>query len=172
MILARSLLDVATAAISKLAPERRRLPSESLVMLVEQRDEFFANLAADLKEGGFQVERAVSAAEATQRLRRESSDLILANCDLPDESGWLMVSKWCLTRTPRRVWLYRAWPAPFDQDWVDLTNIERILYHEDDVRALVDQVRHQLGFGIGSEQQGQGLAKLHASRLTDDAGAQ
>ena len=151
MSLPQALLSVATAVMEKLTPDRGSLPSRPLILFVEHRDEFFANLAAVLKAKGCQVERAASAAEATERLRGKSPDLILANCDLPDESAWLMVSKWCLTRVQKRVWLYQAWSAPFDQDWVDLTNVERLLYYRDDGRALADEVLHQLGRRIASE---------------------
>lgn len=168
MSLARSLLNAATAPIAKLIPNRGPLPSEPLVVVVEHRDEFFANLSAGLKSASLRVERAVSAAQATQRLRGKSPYLILANCDLPDESGWLMVSKWCLARTPNRVWLYQAWPAPFDQEWTDLANVERTLYHKDDPAALADEVLKQLGLGLGPERRrpcraakAQGIMETH-----------
>ena len=149
MILSRSLLGAASAAMARLTADRRILPNRSVVLVVEHRDEFFGSLASDLKSEGFRVERAANAAEAAHRLRDTIPDLILANCELPDESGWLMVSKWCLTRTPKRVWLYQAWPAAFDQDWVELTKVEQILYYGEAVRTLADQIREQLAFERG-----------------------
>lgn len=143
MILSRSLLGAASAAMARLTADRRILPNRSVVLVVEHRDDFFGSLASDLKSEGFRVERAASA-DSAHRLRGTIPDLILANCELPDESGWLMVSKWCLTRTPKRVWLYQAWPAAFDQDWVELTKVEQILYYGESVCTLADQIREQL----------------------------
>lgn len=149
MILSRSLLDTASAAMARLTADRRILPNRSVVLVVEHRDDFFGSLASDLKSEGFRVERAASAADTAHRLRDTIPDLILANCELPDESGWLMVSKWCLTKTPKRVWLYQAWPAAFDQDWVELTKVEQILYYGETVRTLADQIREQLALERG-----------------------
>jgi len=116
----------------------------SLILIVDVRDDFFAGLASVAASVGLRVQRATSAEQATQLLSEELLDLIIANCEQPDESGWLMASKWCLTRMPRRVWLYQAWPAAFDSHWIELTKVEQILYHEGDLLALAERVRSQL----------------------------
>lgn len=149
MLLSRSLLTKTGAAFVKLTSDHRRPRKVSTVLIVEHRDEFFAGLASVLASEGLCVKRAATADEATQNLCEGIPDLILANCELPDESGWLMASKWCLTRQPKRVWLYQAWPAVFDQDWVELTKVERILYYEGDLLGLAEQVRSQLAFERG-----------------------
>lgn len=140
MSLPQALLSAAAGVIARRTPDRGNLPAEPLILIVEHRDELFANVATALTAKGVQIARAASAAEATERLQSTSPDLTLANCDQPDESAWLMVSKWCLTRASKRVWLYQAWPAPFDQDWVDFTNVERLLYYRDDGRVLANEV--------------------------------
>lgn len=144
MLLSHFVLGSTSAATAKLTTDRTKPPKRSVILVVDNRDTFFTGLAQAVTPGGFQVVRATSADEATQRLRDTMPDLILANCELPDESGWLMVSKWCLTRNPKRVWLYQAWPAVFDHHWVELTKVEQILYHRDNVQALADQVRSHL----------------------------
>ncbi len=123
--------------------DQMKRPS-SVVLIVEHQNRFYEVLERILVSRGLQVERAASAGEARQRLQHVSPDLILANCELPDESGWLMVGKWCLTRMSRRVWLYQGWPGAFDQEWADFTKVERILYHKDEVHALANRVRSQL----------------------------
>ncbi|MBI2827213.1 MAG: response regulator [Planctomycetia bacterium] len=144
MIASRSLWKAASAAVAKWTADRRTPANPSMILVVENRDDFFVGLAQVVASMGVRVERAAGAAEATRRLQREEPDLILANCELPDESGWLMVSKWCLTRMPKRVWLYQARPAVFDHNWIELTKVERILYYGDDVLGLANQVRNKL----------------------------
>lgn len=131
--------------LSRLFPDaHRKLRNESRILIVDVRDDFFTGLASVFASEGLRVQRAVSASQATQQLRDDVPELIIANCEQPDESGWLMVSKWCLTTMPRRVWLYQAWPAAFDPSWIELTKVERIFYHEGDLLALASQTRSQL----------------------------
>lgn len=146
MISSWPLLGAAMTAMSKLTVNQGATALPAVILIVEHRDVFFASVAAELKSRGFQIKRAASAAEAGQRVRCNMPDLVLASCNLPDESGWLMVSKWCLSKAHLRVWLYQDWAAAFDDHWVEFTNVERILYHGDRVLALTDQVLHQLGY--------------------------
>lgn len=116
----------------------------SRILIVDVRDDFFTGLASVAESEGLHVQRAASSGQATEQLCNGTLDLIIANCEQPDESGWLMVSKWCLTRAPRRVWLYQAWPAAFDSHWIELTKVEQIVYHEGDLLTLAERVRTQL----------------------------
>lgn len=116
------------------------------LLIVEQRAEVFARLASDLTSRGFFVERAETAHEACAKFSRTAADLILANRELsPDESGWLLVSKWALGREGRRVWLYTAWPTAFDDNWAAFTKVEQLLYYGGDLWQLSDRVLKQLG---------------------------
>jgi hypothetical protein len=116
----------------------------SRILIVDVRDDFFASLASVAASVGLRIQRAASAGQATEQLSDGLPDLVIANCEQSDESGWLMASKWCLTRMPRRVWLYQAWPEAFDSHWIELTKVEQILYHEGDPLTLAEQVRNQL----------------------------
>lgn len=127
-----------------LSDAHKTVRNGSQILIVDVRDDYFASLESVAASVGLCVQRAASAGQATQQLNDRLPDLIIANCEQPDESGWLMVSKWCLTRTPRRVWLYQAWPAAFDSHWIELTKVEQILYHEGDPLTLAEQVRNQL----------------------------
>lgn len=115
-----------------------RLGFETLV--VEHRDEVFARIASDLRQMGARVTRAVSAAEAASLLATFSPDLVIANCELPDESGWLMVAKWQLTRRPRRVWMYASCPTGYDATWLGFTKVERIVYYRGDLWQLAELI--------------------------------
>lgn len=132
-----------------LTDAHKPIQNGSRILIVDVRDDFFAGLASVAASEGLRVQRAASAGQATKQLSDGLPELIIANCEQPDESGWLMVSKWCLTRMPRRVWLYQAWPAAFDSHWIALTKVEQILYHEGDLLTLAEQVRNQFASNRG-----------------------
>ena len=81
------------------------------VLVVEYRDEVFTRLAADMSGAGLRVERAVGAAAASRVCVRWPADLMVANVDLPDESGWLLTAKLRLATAMPRIWLYALRPS-------------------------------------------------------------
>lgn len=115
-----------------------------LGLVVEDRDDFFSGVANSLAAAHFGILRATSADAAHAHLEIHSPDLILANCELADESGWLMASKWRFGGTNRRVWLYQCSPAALDEDWRRFTKVEKLFYHEEDVACLAGQIARQL----------------------------
>lgn len=123
---------------STVRPPMLRIGSKTLV--VEHRDEVFSRIATDLSKMGVRVKRAVSAADAASMLAALSPQLVIANCELPDESGWLMVAKWQLTRQPRRVWMYASWPNAYDATWLGFTKVERLVYYRGDLWELTDLI--------------------------------
>ena len=84
------------------------------VLLVEHRDEVFARLAWDLADAGLQVRRVTCAAEASRECARFKPDVLAANVDLPDGSGWLLTAKQRLVSATPPIWLYAPWPSADD----------------------------------------------------------
>jgi hypothetical protein len=110
------------------------------VLLVDYRDEVFARVAADLQTQGVRTARAATAADASEYYFRSAVDLVIANRELPDGSGWLMASKWCLARRPPRVWLYTPWPSPTDPPWARLARVEQVIYYGGDLFRLASRL--------------------------------
>jgi hypothetical protein len=115
------------------------------LLIVENRDEVFARLAADFALCGFVIKRAETSREAYAQLASSGADVVLANREFSaDESGWLLVSKWALDHKNHRIWLYTAWPAAFDEHWRTFTKVEQLLYYGGDVWLLSELILAQL----------------------------
>jgi len=133
--------------LSRLLSTHNQRALRSVALVVEDRDDFFSGVANSLAAARFSILRATSANAAHEHLEVLSPDLIVVNCELTDESGWLMASKWCFGRRQRRVWLYQTSPATFDEDWLRFTKVEKIFYHEEDTSSLAGQIQRQLMAG-------------------------
>lgn len=123
---------------STVRPTMLRVGFKTLV--VEHRDEVFARIASDLSKMKARVARAVSATDAASMVASLSPDLVVANCELPDESGWLMVAKWQITRRPWRVWMYANYPNRYDAAWLGFSKVERIVYYRGDLWQLTELI--------------------------------
>jgi hypothetical protein len=100
--------------------------------LVEYRDEVFARLCADLAEAGLQVERVCFGHNVRQHFARHRPELVIANMDTPDESGWLLASKLRLGAPATRIWLYAPrCPSPADQHFARFLTVELVQYSGD-----------------------------------------
>lgn len=107
----------------------RRIKS---ILLVEYRDEVCARLSADLAEAGFRVERVCTAHGVRRHFARHRSELVIANMDTPDESGWLMASKLRLGSPATRISLYAPrFPSPVDQHFARFLAVELVHYPGD-----------------------------------------
>lgn len=133
--------------LSRLLSAHNRPALLPVGLVVEDRDDFFSGVASSLAAAHFSILRATSADAAHAYLESLSPDLIVVNCELTDESGWLMASKWCFGGRHRRVWLYQTSPAAFDEDWRRFTKVERMFYHEEDASSLASQMKRQLMVG-------------------------
>jgi CheY-like chemotaxis protein len=119
---------------------KRPCTAAGRVLVVEHRDEVFARLAADLGHLTGSITRATSSADASHQIGRGPVDLVLANVSPPDESAWLMVSKWRSRRSHVPIWLYSPWEAELDRHWREFTRIDGLIYYGGDVWRLSSQL--------------------------------
>ena len=121
-----------------------------LSLLVVEPKRGLQDLIVSELEGDSVLAHAVGTSrEATRFLSRWHAELVIANTELPDESAWLMVSKWRVGKDPKHVWLYAAEESGFDSHWAQFTRVEELIYHGDRFlelpRLLVDRLRKRLG---------------------------
>lgn len=114
------------------------------VLIVEFRDEVFADLKSVLEDHGCEVVRAVSGAEVAAQAKRLVPDLFLVNESMPDESGWLITRKLRLTRLYQPVWLYTARVPQVHADWKESSGVDEILVYGGGLSRLGLQVRGRL----------------------------
>lgn len=134
----RSEPETARVAVCAFPSKLRR------VLLVEHRDEVFARLAADLASIPLQVARALNASAASRRFARNPSDLMIANVDLPDESGWLLACKTRLVFPTARIWLYTAHPSALDRNRARYLGVARLIHYGGDLLRLGGKVLNRL----------------------------
>ena len=66
------------------------------VLVVEYRDTVYHRLASDLDHAGLRVMRVYCASEGIIQYSMFRPDLVIANVELPDQSGWLLTAKLCV----------------------------------------------------------------------------
>jgi len=106
------------------------------VLLVEHRDEVFARLAADLAEEGFRVIRSTTGSGAIRHHVEHPFTIVVANLDLPDQSGWLLAAKLRLVDPPAYLWLYDAHPSPHHGNMAEHLKIDELLAYGGDLLRL------------------------------------
>ena len=106
------------------------------ILLVEHRDEVFSRLATDLTAAGLQVSRAMYAADAMKELVHCAVDLLVANFDLPDSSGWLLTAKARLVSPTPRIWLYAPWPSPHEMAMAQFVGADGLIAYRGDICRL------------------------------------
>ncbi len=117
------------------------------VLLIEPRDEVFARVAGDLQSRGLRVFRAKSAAQASRRYARHPVDLLLVPPALPDESGWLFLSKLRLTAPGAKVWVYTAQASPAEVDLANFVRADELIEYGGDLWRLAQEVLDRLDDG-------------------------
>lgn len=110
-------------------------------VLVEHRDEVFARIATDLAEAGLRVIRAKSAIGALRRCARCEPSFVLANIDLPDQSGWLLTAKMRLVDPDVPVWLYQPHSSPYHAGTAKYLDVDEVLDYGGDLLGLSDTIR-------------------------------
>jgi DNA-binding response OmpR family regulator len=78
------------------------------VLLVEYRDDVFAQLADALANGGVRTMRVKYAAQAIRQYLEGSTDLILVGAEQPYESAWLLTAKLQLILPTARICVYMS----------------------------------------------------------------
>ncbi len=106
------------------------------ILLVEHDDEVYDRLATDLTAAGVQVTRARHAAGAMKECVRGSADLLVANFDLPDSSGWLLTAKLRLVSSTPHIWLYAPWPSLHDMAMAQFVGADGLFAYRGDVCRL------------------------------------
>lgn len=126
------------------APKEQPVESSRRVLVVEFRDEVFAELKSVFEEHGCEVARAASGASVAAQVKQFAPGLLLVNESMPDESGWLITCKLRLTRQRLPIWLYAVRkPHPF-ADWKESIGVDEILAYGGVVSRLRLRVRERL----------------------------
>lgn len=97
------------------------------VLVVEFRDEVFANLKTLLENHGCLVARAMSGAAVASLVKGFAPDLILVYESMPDESGGLITCKVRLTQQHQLVWLYAVQEPQVLTGGKDLPSVDDII---------------------------------------------
>ncbi len=114
------------------------------VLVVEYRDEVASRLVADLTALGMYVERAACATGVSRRCASLEPDLLLANVDLPDGSGWLLTAKLRLVSPTLPVWLYAASPSPNDVAFAEFVQSDDLIDYGGNVWKLSSEIASRL----------------------------
>lgn len=137
----KAVAEWETACMTTGSPVRRI----KSVLLVEYRDEVFARLSSDLAEAGLRVERVCTGHGVRRHLARHRPELVIANMDTPDESGWLMASKLRLGSPATRIWLYAPRsPSPADHHFARFLVVELVHYPGDLISLAANVLRRVL----------------------------
>jgi len=121
------------------------LENQTIVLLVEHRDEVFARVASDMAERGAIVERARSGADALRRHVPGLVDLLVINADLPDISGWLLSSKVRMTDPEVSIWIYSPRPTDDDVSMANFVLADELIEYDGDLWRLSSEVGDRLG---------------------------
>jgi len=114
--------------------------SRPTALLVDHRDEVFARIATDMAESGMRVVRAGSATEALKLCGRYEPTLVVANLDLPDQSGWLLAGKLRFVDRRIHVWLYQPQSSHYDHGIASCLNVDELLDYRGDLLGLSETI--------------------------------
>ena len=145
------------------AADERAASEPPIALLVEQRDEVFARLAADMVEAGMWVIRAESAAEALISCETYAPSVVVASVDLADQSGWLLAGKLRLLDPGIRVWLYRARSSSYDEDMAAYLYVDELLDYGGDLLGLSDAISELTANRRGLSSAGKNVRGLAAA---------
>lgn len=143
---AERFTDEALQSYGEPAGDRESLaePDRVRILLVEQRDEVFARLAADAAEEGFRVVRATTAHEAVEHYAQHPFTLVVANLDLPDQSGWLLAAKLHFVDLTAAVWLYEPALSDMHVAMAKFLRVDELFAYGGDLFSLVDAITARL----------------------------
>ncbi|QEG35798.1 response regulator [Bythopirellula goksoeyrii] len=126
--------------LSTLEAEETEAELLPTAVLVEPRDEVFARLATDMAEHGVRVVRAKSATEALKLCGKDTPVLVVANVDLPDQTGWLLAAKLRFVDRGTRIWLYQTESSGYDLGLVNFLNVDELLDYQGDLFSLSETI--------------------------------
>ncbi len=93
-----------------------------------------------LAEAGMRVVRAKSAIAALKLYARYAPSLVLANVDLPDQSGWLLTAKLRFVDPDVPVWLYYPRSSPRQTRAAAYLAVDELLDYGGDLLGLSDVI--------------------------------
>jgi PleD family two-component response regulator len=111
-------------------PYERPRPETPTVLVVEYRDEVYQRLAGNLCHAGCRVMRAFCASEGIIQSLMFRPDIVIANVDLPDQSGWLLTAKLCATEPRPHIWLYKSEASRMDAVKARFLGAEELLAYQ------------------------------------------
>lgn len=100
------------------------------MLVVESRDVLYQHLSVDLTRAGFRVMRATCASAGITRYFSLRPDFVLSAVDLPDQSGWLLTAKLCVTEHQSKIWLYQSKTSRADAIKASLIGAQELLAYE------------------------------------------
>lgn len=120
--------------------KRKPAAKQPIALLVEHRDEVFARIATDLAEAGMRVLRARTVVEAlTLSVSREPM-VVVANVDLPDQSGWLLAGKLSFIDPTIRIWLYQPKRSDYDVGLAEFLQVQELFEYGGDLLGLSESI--------------------------------
>jgi DNA-binding response OmpR family regulator len=114
------------------------------VLVVEFRDEVFAELWSVLESHGCVVSRAISGASVAAQVKKFSPDLLLVNESMPDESGWLIACKLRLAKRRQPIWLYAVQKPQDHLNWKECCGVDEIFAYGGVLSQLAQQVSQRM----------------------------
>jgi len=132
-------------------------------VVAEPRDEVFARLATDMAEAGMRVVRAKTAVQAIRHCASYQPTLIVANLELPDQSGWLLAGKLRFVDPAIRIWLYQPQASPYEKGMARFLKVEELLEYGGDLLGLSENVIRLIAEVHGAKSATDGSASLAAA---------
>ncbi len=125
----------------------KTMKRQAMALLVEHRDEVYARLAADMAATGMRVVRATTAVEALKSFGRCEPDQVVANLDLPDQSGWLLACKLRFCQPDIHVWLYQSDASDYDGGMAKYLQVNEVLNYGGDLLGLSETIVEMIAAG-------------------------
>jgi len=110
------------------------------VLIVEYRDAVFERLASAFRQIGMRVSRAMCGFEAMGQYIRTRPNLVVANVDMPGQSGWLLTAKLRIVESTPHVWLYTSRKTAKNMSMAKFVRAEELLEYGSNLSVLSDAV--------------------------------
>ena len=114
------------------------------VLIVEYRDDHYANLREFFEGYGCQVSRAKSSEAVSAEVRIFSPDLLVICERMPGESACLIASKLRFGRLTQPIWLYSAQSSQDCTDWQEWSGINEVFYYAGRLGRLRELLQQRL----------------------------
>ena len=117
------------------------------VMVVDDDPNIGRLIKRNLEGNGTRIIEAASGLDCLETLHREKVDLLILDLNLPDFSGWGILSLLRLTASLRQMPVIVATVEPRDQSLVDRYQPDDYIQKPFDIRDLLLRVRRVIGAG-------------------------